>query len=268
MTDPVAVPPREAVATPDRRPVRRRLLLALTLLAVVVVLELLAGSVLSPPRPAHADTAALAVPGVAAMMRGTDVDPTELGQVTAARHGHDPLAFGAQALLDGLLLAAAAAASLPQLFPAAEVTRGARLGSFLASLGILLGGIMVVVGATRRVRELVGLYLSPPLGTFSYLLWYSASRRSQSLVALTVLMAVKATACAALARAGVRSSAARGLFGLALTSLAATVVTAVCYAWAPADLATVTDALAAAVVGLTAVLWAGVFVSGSVRRLA
>jgi hypothetical protein len=55
--------------------------------------------------------------------------------------------------------------------------------------------------------------------------------------------------------------------GLALTSLAASVVTAVCYSWAPVTLAPITDAVAAATVALAAVVWAAVLVSNTMRRL-
>ncbi len=72
---------------------------------------------------------------------------------------------------------------------------------------------------------------------------------------------------ARLRRAFPRAAAERGLGGLALTSVGATVVITLCYALAPTALATIIDALSASVVALVALLWAGVIVSGSVRRL-
>jgi hypothetical protein len=148
-----------------------------------------------------------------------------------------------------------------------DVTRGARLGSFFLSLAILLVSIAVAVAAIARLRYLVALYLSPPWGTLSEVLLYGSFRRSAALVALTVLMALKVGACALVLRAFPRAAAKRGLGGLALTSVGATVVATLCYALAPASRGAIADALAAAVIALAALLWAGVIVSGSVRRL-
>jgi hypothetical protein len=249
--------------------VRRSLLaLALGFLAAVVVLELAAAPALRPPHQADNQARVLAIPGVAKMVHGAQVDPTELTQVAARQHRPTPLALPAQALLDGLLLVTAAAAALPALLSRRNVTRGAGLGSFIASLAILLGGIAVAVAAIGRLRYLAALYLSPPFGTLSYLLLYGSFRRGAALLTLSVLLALKVGAGIIFVRAYPTALAKRGMAGLALTSVGATVVTAFCYALAPSSLAGVTDALAAAIAAIVAVLWAGVILSGSVRRLA
>ncbi|HEX3540167.1 MAG TPA: hypothetical protein VHT75_06935 [Acidimicrobiales bacterium] len=262
----VSAPAADLVSRPWR-------LAALGLLVVIVVVESALGAVLAPaPRP-HAVAGVMALPGVATMSRGASIDPTELTQVAAVPAPHDPLAYPAMAVLDALLLVTATAAALSQLAAPSKAARAGRFASFLASLAILLVGIAVVVGAVARLRFLTALYLSPPFGTLTYLLRYGIFPRTAALVALVLLMAGKAAACAALDRgdlagSGGRSVAARGAAGLAVTTVAATVVTAACYAWAPPALVPVTDALAAAVVGLAAIGWAGVMVSGAVRRLA
>jgi hypothetical protein len=239
---------------------------ALGLLVVVVGLELV-GAALRPPHRPHPVADVMAVPGVATMVRGAQIDPSELAQVAATPAAHSPAAFPAMALLDALLLVVVAGAGLPRLV-AREVARTARFGSFAASLAVLLVGIAVVVAAIARLRFLTALYLSPPFGTLTYLLRYGTFARPAALVALALVMAAKAGACVALARSGVRSSIGRGAAGLAVTSLVAVVVTAACYACAPPAIVPITDALAAAVAGLAAIGWAGVIVSGTVRRLA
>jgi hypothetical protein len=249
--------------------VRRGLLVAaLALLFAVVVLELAAPAVLRPARGAHHAADVLALPGVSAVVHNAQLDPTEIAQVAARQHRPAPLELPAQALLDGLLLVCGFTVALPRLVRRRDVTRHARLGLFVLSLAILLGGIAVVVAAIARSRYLVGLYVSPPFGTLSYLLLYGPSRRTASLMALAALMALKVVALAAFFRGYPRAVSIRGLAALAVTSTAMTVVATAAYALAPATLVPVTDALAAAVVALVGVLWAGVIVSGSVRRLA
>jgi hypothetical protein len=258
-----------SIEGPPPRAARRRLLVAaLVLLAAVVIFELAAGAAVRPALAPQRQAKVLAIPGVAGMIHNAELDPSEVTQLAASGHRLSPLALPAQALLDGLLLVCVSALALPRLLPGRDVTRRARFASFIASLVLLLVGIAVVVAGVARLRHLVALYLSPPFGTFSYLLLYGSFPRRGSLLALAVLMALKVAACLTLLQADPRVSSQRGIAGLALTSLSVTVLSAFCYALAPPSLAGITDALAAAVAALAAVLWAGIIVSGSVRRLA
>jgi hypothetical protein len=235
--------------------------LALGLLMAAVLAEIVAGPALRPGPSADA----LAIPGVAAMAQQAQVDPTEIAQVAARQHPPVPLALPAQALLDGLLLLSAAVLAVPRVVPRQDVARGTRLALFVGSLALLLVAVAVGVAAIARLRYLVALYLSPPFGTLSYFLLFGSSRRGASLVVLSVVLVVRVGACLAFLRA---FPGRRPIAALAITSTAATVVTAVCYAWVPNSLASITDALAAAVVALLAAIWAAMVVSGSVRRLA
>ncbi|MDQ1377054.1 MAG: hypothetical protein QOE15_1227 [Acidimicrobiaceae bacterium] len=263
---PPAAPP--ATAGPAARAARRPLLLvALVLLAAVVIFELAAGPLVRPSQGSPPEAEVLAIPGVAGMIHDAQLEPGEVTQVAAGRHRASPGALRAQALIDGLLLVCVLALALPRLVPGRDVTRRARLGSFIASLAILLAGIWVLVAGVARLRHLVALYLSPPFGTLSYLLLDASFPRSGSLVAISVLMALKVAACVALFRSDPRVASQRGIAGLAVSSLAVTVLTVFCYSLAPPSLGNVTDALATAVVAAVAVLWAGIIVSGSVRRL-
>ena len=268
--DPVgAVPVDSPVAVIPARPVRRALLsVALVLLAAVVIVELVAGAALRPARNANQARDVLALPGVAAMAHDAQIDPTEITQVASRQHQPAPLAVSAPALLDGLLLVAAGTMALPRLVPRRNMARYGRLSSFLVALAILLVGIAVAVKAIARLRYLDALYISPPVGTLSYLLLYGSFRRGGSLVALTSLIVLKLAALAALYWGYPKAASERGLAPLALTSVAATVAVAMAYALVPPSVASIIDALAASLVALAAILWAGVVVSGTVRRLA
>jgi uncharacterized BrkB/YihY/UPF0761 family membrane protein len=83
-----------------------------------------------------------------------------------------------------------------------------------------------------------------------------------------VLVVAKAALCATLIRGARDHPAVHVLFGLALTSLAATVVTVICYSWAPDTLAAIADALAAGTVALAALLWAGVGIGRALSQRA
>jgi hypothetical protein len=259
--------PTTAAPAVTRPPTAGRPLLALILFLAVVVLDLVAGPALRPTPSAHHGTDVLAIAGGAALVGAAGVDPTELAQVAARQHPPVPLAMPAEALLDALLLISATAVALPPLASRRDVARGIRFGVFAGSVSVLVGATAVGVAAIARLRYLVALYLSPPYGTLSYLLLSGSSPTVASLVVLSVVQALRVGACVAFFRT-VPRMAQRGTAPLALTSVAAAGLTALCYAWVPSSLTSITGALAAAVTALAAVLWAAVMLSGSVRRLA
>jgi hypothetical protein len=259
---------------------RSLLVAALGLLVVLVILEVAAGPALTPAHGVGHEAQVLAIPGVASMVHSIAI-PAELGQVAGSQRQPAPLAIPAQALIDGLLLVSGAGLAWPRLRTprggrgrALHVASGgggvvprARLGSFLASLAILVAGIAVGVAAISRLRLLVALYLTPQLGTLSYLLLYGSSERRPALVVLAVVMSLKLAAIVLFARSLPRVAWERGIAGLALTSVAATVVATFGVALAPPSQGSIVDALVASIAALAAILWAGVIVSGSVRRL-
>ncbi len=270
MTDHPAAPGLAPAPTPLPEPPRvprSRLALALGLLLALVILDVAAAATLRTARSPHHQADVLAIDGVANMIRDWQVDPTELAQVANSQRPSGPRALPALALLDALLLACALALGVPRLVVNRDLSRLATMSRFLAGLGILLGAVAGGVTAIARTRFLAATYLSPPLGTLTYLLRYGSFPRAAALAALAVLMALKVAACLVLFHAYPRARSERGLPGLALTAVGATVVTALCYSLAPTSLAGITDALAASVVSLAAVGWAGVLVSGAVRRL-
>ena len=257
-----------APATAEDVPARRGLLLlSLVFLSAVVVVELVAGAALRPVRSAHPVADVLALPGVPALVHDAQADPGEMAQVAARQPRQGPLAVPSQALLDGLLLVAAVAVAAPRLVRGPALARAAPLTSFLLSLAILLGGIVVVVKDIARLRALLALYLSPPFGTLSYLLLYGSSPRRGALAVLAGLMILKLAAAASFFLAFPRASSDRGVVALALTSVAATAAAALAYATSSSARAPISDALAAAVIALVAIVWAGMILSGTVRRL-
>ncbi len=249
---------------------RARFLAALALLLVAIVVELAGGAVVTAHpvgRDGRPGPAVLGRPGVAVLAHQGQVDTTELAQVASRGTRPGPSALAAQALIDGLLLMVIGAVVMPRLLPGRDLARRLRLGTFGVSLVLLLAAMAVGVAAIARLRYLAALYLSPPVGTLSYLLLYGSFPRAAGLVALAVLMSLKVGACLVLWRADPTARSRRGVGGLALTSVGATVVAAFGYALAGSGTAAITDAAAAAVVALAAVAWAGVLVSGTVRTL-
>lgn len=257
-------PPAEVPSDPAHR---GTLVVALVLLAAVLLAEILGAVFLKPPLQAHNETTVLAERGVSRMLQGVPVDPSELAQVAHRQHQPAPLVFLSLALLDGLVLVGGLAVAAPDLRPVDARGRSHRLSAFLPSLAVLLGGVAVVVVAIGRLRLLAGWYLSPPYGTLDYLLEYGVFRRGAALALLALLMALKLVAMAIFGRHRPRAVLRRGVPGLVLTSMAAMLVTVASYGMASSSTGNLADAFAAAVVALATVFWAGVIVSGSVRRL-
>ncbi len=242
-----------------RRPL---FLIALALLALAVLAEL--GSLaLVPGAPATGGMEAL-VGGDAEMREALEELSGEERRALLDQPKPPGLAIAYLALLDGVLLFSVGLMGASLLVP--ERVHGRLQGALtlVFALLILLGGIALVVAAIALLILMLSLLLAAPFGTLAYLALYGFFDRSGAAVVLGVVMALKLGFAVCLVLAHQRFLQNRGLVLLIVTSLIGNVVIGFLHGFVPGFLVSITDALAAIVVAVLALLWALFFLIGSI----
>lgn len=249
-----------------RRPL---LVIALVLMAIVVILEIGAFIGLDPGRDAGRGAEVLEVPGLTELLVQSGIDPAGVDpdqiQATADANPEPPgLAIPTQALVDGLLLFTVVLMSLPLLFPERVTGRAQGIATLIVAVVVILVGILVVVAAVAKLVLMVTLFLAPPFGTIAYFALFGFFPKGTALAVLSTLMALKLAFCVVLFLAQQRFAQNKGLVLLVLTALATNVVITFLHGIVPSVLVSITDAIAAIVVGVIAVVWAVVMLIGAI----
>ena len=120
--------------------------------------------------------------------------------------------------------------------------------------------------ATRFATN--GFRLVDPFGTIAYLIIFGNFDRSGAAIALSLIMTLKLFFAGCLVLAHQRFLQNRGLVVLILTSLLATLIIGFLHGLVPAFLVSITDAIAAIVVGILALVWAIWFLLRSIPAVA
>ena len=241
-----------------RRPL---LIVALVLMAIVVVLEIGAHFGLDPGRDAGRGAAVLEVPGLDQVLVQAGIDPAEIDpaeiQATADANDEPPgLAIPYQALIDGFLLFTVILMALPLLLPERITGRTQGIVTLVVAILVIILGIVLVVLAIAKLTLMLGLFLAPPFGTITYFALFGFFPKGAALALLSTLMALKLAFCVVLFLAQQRFVQNKGLVLLVLTSLAINIVSTFLIGIVPSVLVSITDAIAAIIVGVVAIIWA------------
>lgn len=169
--------------------------------------------------------------------------------------------------LDGLLLYIVVLIGAPLVVPERFHGRVQGLVTLIFSLLVLLAEIALILAAIVFLLVMVTLLLSPIFGTIAYLAMFGGFDRSGARAILSLLMALKLGFAVCMVLAHQRFLQNKGLVLIVITSLVANVVIAFLHGFVPAFLASITDAVAAIVIGILAAIWALVFLIGSVPSI-
>lgn len=237
------------------------LVIALVLIAIVVILEIGAFIGLDPGRDAGRGAEVLEVPGLTELLVQSGIDPAGVDadqiQATADANPEPPgLAIPTQALVDGLLLFTTVLIALPLLFPERVTGRTQGIATLIVAIIVILVGILVVIAAIAKLVFMVTLFLAPPFGTIAYFALFGFFPKGSSLALLSTLMALKLAFCVMLFLAQQRFVQNKGLVLLVLTALFTNVVITFLHGIVPSVLVSITDAVAAIIVGIVAIVWA------------
>lgn len=131
---------------------------------------------------------------------------------------------------------------------------------------LLLIGITIrqTLAALSFLMLMVGLLLSAPFGTIVYLILYGFFNRAGAYIALSIIMLLKFGFAASLLFAQQRFLQNKGLVLLILTSLLGTLIVSFLLGMVPGVLVSITDAIAAIIVGLITVIWGVFLLVGSI----
>ena len=239
------------------------LIAAIALMAVVVLVEVGATAVLGDVQAAATDVAALVPPSGEVRDAFDDMDEGELDEALSTDR---PPGLGVPylALVDGLLLFTMALIGGSLVWRERLHARIQGCATLVFTVLVIVGAIALILVALALLLVMIALFLAVPFGTLAYLAIYGFFNRGGAAAALGLLMALKLAAAICLVLAQQRFLQNRGLVLLILTSVVANVVVGFLHGLVPGFLVSITDAVAAIVVGVLAVIWALVFLIGAV----
>jgi len=129
---------------------------------------------------------------------------------------------------------------------------------------LVIASIILIILALIILIMMVSLFLAIPFGTIAYLALFGFFNRGGSDAILALLLFMKLGMCLCLFAAQQRFLLNKGLMLMAATSLLANLVVSFLHALVPVILVSITDAIAAIVVGILALIWGIVMLVGSI----
>jgi hypothetical protein len=165
------------------------------------------------------------------------------------------IAIPALALLDLQLVFAAVIYGLGVVLPQSLMGRVQGIASLVLSILLITGAIVAIFAALTLLLLMVALIASF-FGIIVYLAVFGDFGRNQAAIILSVLLAAKIAFGVLLILAHQRFLQNKGLVLLVVTSLIANVVISILHGLVPIVLVSVTDAIAAIIVSVLAVVWA------------
>lgn len=204
--------------------------------------------------------AVAAVPGLSSHL-GTIKDGA-LGELERRRP--PGLGIPRMALLDGLMLFSMGLMGMQFLIGERLQGRIQGLATFIVSLLVLMGAIVLIVATLAKVILMAALFVTVPFGTIAYLVIWGSFKTGAAKAVLGLLMMMKLGLGACLVLAHQRFLQNKGLVLLIITSLVANLIVSFLHALVPRILVSITDGIAAIVVLVLAAIWAVIFLIGSV----
>jgi hypothetical protein len=168
------------------------------------------------------------------------------------------------ALVDGLLAYTFVMMVLTFVLNANVQAKLQAILTLIVSFFLVLGSIVLIFVALGKLLLMVALFFAAPFGTAAYLILWGGFPKGAAAVILSLLMLLKICASICLPLAHQRFLVAKGLILMILTSFVATIIVSFLHGIVPGPLVSITDALAAIIVGIIALIWAIVILVGSI----
>jgi hypothetical protein len=252
------------------------LVVALALICVAVAVELGAAAFLR----GAGDTAAAGrhLSESAAFQRVVDSFPPDQRQAVsdnltstvqdAARQDKPP-GYGIPylALVDGILAYSLALMVLSLVLNPNLLAKLQGVVTLVLSFFLALGSIVLILLTLVKLLIMVALFFAAPFGTIAYLAIWGDFPKATAAVILGILIALKIAATICLPLAQQRFLKLKSLILLIATSFLATIIVAFLQGIVPFPLVSITDALAAIIVGILALIWAVVILIGSINAV-
>ena len=189
----------------------------------------------------------------------------ELSSAAFLRTGDSPgLGIPYLALVDGILAYSLALMVLSLVLPMHLQAKLQGIVSVILMFFLALACIVLIFVALAQLLLMIGLFFAIPFGTIAYLAIWGNFPRTAAAIILSLLMLLKICASICLPIAHQRYLKDIGLILMVLTSFLATIVVSFLHGLVPGPLVSITDALAAIIVGIIALIWAIVMLVGSI----
>jgi hypothetical protein len=189
------------------------------------------------------------------------------GDVNRLRADVSGLGVPYLALVDGILLFILLFMAVGLVVPESITGRIQGAATLIFSLLMLLAAVAMIFAALTKLLLMLGLLLSVPFGTIAYFAMYASFPRSAMLALLGTTLLLKFAAVAALIAGQQRFLQNKALVFLILTSFVASLVVSLLLGFVPGFLASITDALAAIVVGVIAAIWLLILLVSSIPAI-
>jgi hypothetical protein len=238
---------------------------AFVLIALCILVELGIGSLLSDAQAVKSQVDAAAVEAkspLSANDRAQAINETDVTDKSNAG-----LAIRYLALLDGIVVLTVAFMISGLYFPESIHARIQAVVSCFGSCFVILLGIVFIILAILLLFFMVGLFLAAPFGTIAYLAIFGSFDKSGAAVTLGLLMLLKLGFVACLLLANQAFIVSKPLVALIVTSLVANIIVSFLHGLPPGFLVSITDSIAAIVIGIIAVIWAIIVLVGAISAI-
>jgi hypothetical protein len=168
------------------------------------------------------------------------------------------------ALVDGLLAYTLIMMVLTFVLNANVQAKLQAILTLILSFFLVLGSIVLIFVALAKLLLMVALFFAIPFGTIAYLAIWGDFPRGAAAAILSLLMLLKIIASICLPIAHQRFLIAKGLILMILTSFLCMIIVSFLHGIVPTPLVSITDALAAIIVGIIALIWGIIILVGSI----
>lgn len=190
----------------------------------------------------------------------------ELGSSLFIGSGDEPPGRGVPylALVDVIVAYTLLLIALPLVVPDRLQGKLQGIVTLIGALVLLIVAFLLTLLAFTAMILMVTLFLAVPFGTAIYSGLFGGFPRGEAAAFLSLLMLIKLALSVCLVLAQQRFLQNKGLVLLIVTSLVATIIVSFLHGLVPGLLVSITDALAAIVVGVIAIVWAVVLIIGAI----
>jgi hypothetical protein len=171
-------------------------------------------------------------------------------------------AIPAMALLDGLVLYATLIIGIALLVPERLQSKVQGIVTLIFAILLVIACIGVLITDIVQLVLMVSLLMAPIFGTIAYFAIWASFGVDSARVVLGLVMTLKIIFAVCVVLAHQRFLQNKGLVLIIATSFLANLVIAFLYGFVPGFLVSITDALAAIVICILAIVWAVVYLIG------
>ena len=168
------------------------------------------------------------------------------------------------ALVDGLLAYTLIMMVLTFVLNANVQAKLQAILTLILSFFLVLGSIALIFLALAKLLLMVALFFAIPFGTIAYLAIWGDFPKGAAAAVLSLLMLLKIIASICLPIAHQRFLVAKGLILMILTSFVCMIIVSFLHGIVPTPLVSITDALAAIIVGIIALIWGIIVLVGAI----